>query len=170
MLNKLAIVIVGIRNAGKTTTLRHFCNAYHNKTVHKRFRRSWKYGLMPFRDKTDAIKIDGYFLTSSPSEVRIPLQTTINKGFRPDFLFMAEQYNSDYYADSIRCLWNNGYHVKEFFIDHNIPTEKSRIKLDDNCIYNTVWRKYDKVDELLFHSQRTEQIAEYVRLFINTQI
>lgn len=170
MLKKLAIVIVGVKNAGKTTTLRYFCDAYHWKTVPKRFKRGWKYGLMPFRGKTDGVKIDAYFLTSSPTEVGIPLKNNINKNFQPDFLFMAEQFNSNYYLDSIRCLWERGYHVKEFFIDHTIPTESERQMFDDNQRYNTVWRRYDKADEALFHSQRTEQIADYLRMYINTQI
>ncbi len=78
-------------------------------------------------------------------------------GWVPDFIFMAEQLSGSRYSDSIHYLMANGFHVKEFVLS--------------NATGDGVWDRWkndlEKKAKLL---QRTEQIADYVRDFIETKI
>lgn len=154
MQERLAIIIVGKPNAGKTTTLKHFCNTYHHQKV-STFKMGWRQGFTPF--KYLGVKIIPYFLPSSRTEKAIPLSDVFAKlDWWPDFLFMAEQLNGSEYTNTIRFLRKNDYHIKEFLLD--------------NSNTDSIWHFYDKKDEAMILRHRTEQIADYVRGFINARI
>ena len=156
MLNHLAIIVVGKANSGKTTTLKHFCDTYYTKVA--TFKQGWRIGLMPFLDNYLGVKINAYFLPSSRTEKGKSLKKTLEGlNWKPDFLFMAEQFQGNEYNNTIRFLRENNYHIKEFVLD------------DTNS--DSIWRYYaDKKDEQLYLTHRTEQIADYVRSFILSRI
>lgn len=154
--DRLAILLVGNQNSGKTTTLKHFCNSYrfHQADV---FKQGWRYDITPFANKYLGVKVVAYFLPSSRTEKATPLETVFDSlEWYPDFLFMAEQLNGAEYQNTIRTLRENDYHIKEFILDSSNS--------------DTIWRYYDKSDEDLFLNYRTEAMAEYVRRFILERI
>lgn len=154
--DRLAILLVGNQNSGKTTTLKHFCNSYrfHQADV---FRQGWRYDLTPFADKYSGVKIVAYFLPSSRTEKSTPLEQTFESlEWWPDFLFMAEQLDGAEYQNTIQTLRKKDYHIKEFILSNNNS--------------DTIWHYYNSVDEETFLKYRTEAIAEYVRQFILARI
>lgn len=154
--DRLAILIVGNPNSGKTTTLKHFCNEYNPHNV-STFKQGWRYSMTPFADKYFGVKIVAYFLPSSRTERATSLEKTFESlEWWPDFLFMAEQLNGAEYTNTIRTLRENNYHIKEFVLDNGNP--------------DGIWHYYDTVDEQLFLQYRKEAIAEYVRQFILARI
>lgn len=154
MLDRLAIVIIGEQNSGKTSTLREYSDYYHKpvNTLKKGFR----YGVTPFKPKFWSVKIFTYILPSSPTESGIPLKDTIDPhDWYPDLLLMAEQTNGVQYSKSIHYLMGNEYHVKQFNISKNIGNE--------------VWDRWNDGDVSMMKAkllQRREEIAEYIRKFI----
>jgi GTPase SAR1 family protein len=156
MLDKLAIIIVGKPNSGKTTTLKHYCNTYNYQEV-TTFKQGWRHGIVPFKEKYFGIKIIAYFLPSSRTEKAEPLESIFkNLDWEPDFLFMAEQLNGSEYEKTIRFLREKNYQIKEYVLDENNS--------------DSIWHFYNEVDEKLFQNHRTEQIADYVRQFIHSRI
>lgn len=155
MINRLAIIIVGKQDAGKTTTLRHFCNTYDDKTV-STFKQGLRNNFRPFT-KENPIKVDAYFLPASRTERATKLADTFNDlGWCPPFMFIAEQLNGAEYNNTIRTLIENKYHIKEFTL------------YNDNR--DSVWHYYSQQDEALIQFHRTEQIADYVRAFIKSRM
>lgn len=156
MLDHLAIIIVGAQNSGKTTTLKHFCNTYDHKTIGA-FKQGWRLHLAPFLPKYNGVKIIAYFLPASRSERNVPLSEIFKKfKWSPDFLFMAEQENGKEYNNTIQFLRGRNYHIKEFHLTNANP--------------DSIWHHYDTQDKLNYLMHRTEQIADYVRGFINSRI
>lgn len=155
MLDHLAILIIGKQNAGKTTTLKHFCDTYNYQTV-STFKEGWRNGLSPFKPKYNGVKIIGYFLPASRSERHTHIKENLDDlEWTPDFLFMAEQLHGDQYSNTINYLRRKDFHIKEFLLDNSNP--------------DTIWHFYDKKDEVAIQMHRTEQIADYVRAFINAR-
>jgi GTPase SAR1 family protein len=149
--DRLAIILVGNQNSGKTTTLKYYCNSYRHHQVGV-FKQGWRHNITPFADKFYGVRISAYFLPSSRSEKATPLKETFDSlDWWPDFLFMAEQLNGAEYNNTIRILRENDYHIKEFILD--------------NKNMDSIWHYYDPVDENLFLQYRKEAIAEYVRQF-----
>lgn len=152
MLDRLAIIIVGNQNSGKTTTLKHYCNRYYHTQV-STFKQGWRHGFMPFANKYLGVKIIPYFLPSSRTEKAEPIQEIISSlDWMPDFLFMAEQLNGAQYANTIHFLRSNNYHIKEFTLGNSNP--------------DSIWHHYTSNNEMMILNHRTEQIADYVRSFI----
>lgn len=131
MLDRLAIIIVGEQNSGKTSTLRIYSDYYHKpvSTLKKGFR----YGLTPFKPKFWMIKVFTYILPSSPTESRIPLADTIDPlGWYPDLLLIAEQVNGHEYSASLHYLMINEYHIKQFVIS--------------NVVGDGIWERWEDGD------------------------
>lgn len=156
MINKLAVLIVGEPNSGKTTTLKFFHNSYNANEVDS-LRQGWRYNFMPFKPNYCSIKIWPYFIPASRSEKRISLEHTIEKlDWYPDFIFMAEQLDGAEYQNTISYLRENEYIIKEFILSKSNP--------------DSIWHYFPPKEEKIILTQRTEQIAEYVREFIRRRI
>lgn len=156
MLDKLAVVIVGVPHSGKTSTLRHFCNTYNDRVV-STFKEGIRTGIKPFKDKYFGVSITAYFLPSSRTEKDVSLRTMLEKiGWEPDFVFMAEQLNGKEYQNTINLLRKKGYHIKEYVIEE--------------ASSDAIWRPYQKKDEEIYLKYRTEAIADYVRDFIRARV
>src|SRR6185503_9920248 len=99
MLDRLAVIIVGVQNSGKTTTLKNFCNTYHHKQV-TTFKIGWRYGLSIFIKRYWGVKIDAYFIPASRTEKKGYLKEIYDEiGWDPDFIFLAEQLGGSQYSD-----------------------------------------------------------------------
>lgn len=62
---KLAIIIEGVQNSGKTSTILHFVNQYRSKQVIK-MRSGWKNLFL--NQSFQSLEIKTYIISSSPSE------------------------------------------------------------------------------------------------------
>lgn len=152
MLNRLAIIIVGEQNSGKTTTLRNYHDIY-NHDIPQTFKQGWRHNFHPFKNTYWAVKVDAYFLPSSRTEKDVSLEEVLDAyEWFPPFLFMAEQLNGSQYDNTIRYLRTHEYHIKEF-----------RTTNDNE---DSLWHLYNKADEAMIQKLRSEQIADYVRNYI----
>ena len=158
MFNKLAILLVGAQNTGKTSTLREYCEYYENITLGSRFRKGWRWQVAPFRPNYSLIKTPAYFVQSSPTESAKPLADSIDPlGWFPDLLFVAEQLNGQQYTNTVTYLRANDYHIKEFVL-----SDTNGIDIWDR------WRTNAEKDTKLLY--RREAIADYIRNFILSKI
>jgi GTPase SAR1 family protein len=157
MFDKLAIILLGAQNTGKTSTLREYSNYYYHKKV-STFKKGWRIAISPFKPKFYTVKVFIYFLPGSPTETRIPLADTVEPlDWYPDVLLMAEQLNGSEYQNTINYLRAHRYHIKEF-------------KLSDNNgigIWDRWTTKLEETTKLLY---RREAVADYVRNFIINRI
>jgi|GEM_PF-1755641 len=155
---KLAILLVGAPNTGKTSTLKEYCEYYENVKFVARFRMGWRWNIMPFKPQYEGLKMPMFFVPSSPTESNRPLKNTIDplKWF-PDLLIVAEQLNGHQYANTIDYLRANEYQIKEFILSNT-----NGINIWDRWV-NSV----DKDTKLLY---RREAIADYIRAFIISRI
>lgn len=158
MLDKLAIIIIGEQNSGKTTSLRSYSDYYHKpvSTLKKGFR----WDIAPFRPKFEAIKIWAYLIPSSPTESNTPLSTTIDPlDWYPDLILMPEQVNGKEYSNSLHYLMVNEYHIREYHISKNIG--------------DGIWDRWKDGDKFRMEAkllQRREEIADYIRLYLKNKI
>ena len=155
MLDRLAIILVGEQNSGKTSTIRQFNDFYSQKSV-TTLKKGFRYNISPFKPKYMAIKIAAYILASSPTESNIPLKDSIDPiGWLPDFIIMPEQTNGMEYSNSIHYLMSNEYELKEFAIS--------------DIVGDGVWDKWQTGDTFIEEAKlfyRRELIAEYIREFL----
>jgi len=154
MFNKLAILLVGAQNTGKTSTLREYCEYYENIPLGSRFRKGWRWRIAPFRPKYEAVKIVTYFVQSSPTESNKPLSESIDPlEWFPDLLFVSEQLGGLQYENTITYLRANDYHIHEFVLSN----------ADGIGVWDRWTTVADRDTKLLY---RREEIADYVRGFI----
>ena len=110
---KKAVVIMGLANSGKTTTIKSFLCKYGRGYPYSQLRNSKHY----FK------RGNGYSIVwiqgQSPSETGKPLVQC--KGFNPDaeFLIVAEQTNGVFMHDTLNTLKRNKFNFKIFEIDGN---------------------------------------------------
>jgi GTPase SAR1 family protein len=153
MLDRLAIVVVGEQNSGKTSTLLQYSD-YYNEPVGT-FRKGWRYRITPYRPKFETVKVWGYFLPGSPTETRIPLSHSIFPKTMPDLLLMAEQLNGNEYSNTMHYLMTHNFQIKVYTIS--------------NIIGDGIWDRWEKGDAFREQAkllQRREEIADYIRKFI----
>lgn len=155
--DRLAIILVGARDTGKTSTLKEYSEYYHNKSVDT-FRKGWRHGLAPFRPQFWTIKTSTYILPGSPTETNLPLKDTIEPlEWYPDILLMAEQLAGKEYINTINYLRIHHYHIVEFTLS--------------NSVGSGIWDRWGtKAEETLRLLYRREAIADCIRNFIKSRI
>jgi hypothetical protein len=154
--DRLAIILLGAPDTGKTNTLQEYCDFYHKPI--DTFRKGWRHGLSPFKPKFWTIKTSVYILPASPTETNLPLSETIEPlDWEPDILLMAEQLNGKEYINTINYLRSLNYHIKEFRLSNASGSE----------IWDRWSSKADEQTKLLY---RREEIADYIRNFIKSRI
>jgi hypothetical protein len=150
---KLAIIIEGVQNSGKTSTILHFVNQYQNRTL-KQLRAGWQ-NLFINASIFSTLRIIPYIISSSPSESGVKLgQRFQNWKGLPDILILAEQSNGKYKLDTETFLRNNGYSI----IKHQI----------NNIIGNSDWERFDKSNKALKLTNRSNEIMFDVTSFIKS--
>jgi hypothetical protein len=152
-LDRLAIIIVGEQNSGKTTTLKSYCDYYYEFV--NTFKPGWRRTVVPFRPKFETIKIIPFVLPWSPTEKKIPLAKTINIKWLPDVLLMAEQFNGAEYSNTVHFLMKHEYYIKEFNLSN----------VEGDGVWDR-WKKGNKLQEDGKIIQRREEVAECIRQFL----
>jgi GTPase SAR1 family protein len=157
MFDRLAIILLGAQNTGKTSTLKEYSYYYFHKKV-STFKKGWRIGVSPFKPKFHTIKIFAYFLPGSPTETKIPLADTIEPlDWYPDVLLMAEQLNGAEYQNTISYLRTHRYHIQEFRL-----SDKNGIDIWDRWSSKT-----EETTKLLY---RREAVANYIRNYILSRV
>lgn len=107
---KLAVLIIGLQNSGKTTTLREIVKIHTGKEQ-KQMKAGWRIlSLFPeFHDLT----IHSYFIPASPSETNLKISDRFEK-LNPEILFVAEQINGQNYSDTMAFLTINNYTILRY--------------------------------------------------------
>jgi hypothetical protein len=109
---RLAILIVGIQNSGKTSTIRHLISLYNGRAL-KVMRASWKDVFLNPLFKS--LRLNFYCIPASPTETNFKLSLRCASWF-PEVLIVAEQAGGANYADTINFLATNHYHVLRYDI------------------------------------------------------
>jgi hypothetical protein len=155
MFDRLAIIVVGVSNAGKTTTLKEYSDYYKDSV--STFKKGWRHGLSPFKPKFWTVKVSAYIIPKSPSESE-PLEKTVEPlEWYPDVILMPEQLGGSEYQNSIDYLRSHSYHIKEFALSN----------VNGGGIWDRWTTKSEQVTKLLY---RREEIADYLRGFIKSRI
>lgn len=154
--NKLAVVLVGSQNSGKTTTIKAFDEQYgevKGKTYCKAGRRYLQL------HKLKALYTYIFFVPASPTETNYSLEKRLNKinpvKPRPEMILMAEQLKGHAYDSTIKFLKSEGYHIEEIIIGHGGST--------------IPWKRWDASNKNLLLKNRANEIADIFREFIEKQ-
>lgn len=145
---KLAILIQGEQNSGKTSTIRELINLQSDKSV-SNMRRGWQRIFLNKQFKY--LKLDVYCVPASPSETNIKLGDRFPK-WMPEVLIVAEQPSGKHYSDTINFLNNNNYNVLNFAIS--------------NTNGNSDWERFTNSDRTIKLGNRTNHIVSEIRQFI----
>lgn len=147
---KLAIVIEGSQNSGKTTTIKHFIGKQTDRKL-----RFMKKGFQAiFLDKNfKALKLHLYCLPASPSETGKTIGELLPTR-RPSAIIVAEQPGGKQYTNAFKFLEENDY-----------TNLKYSISEDKN---NYPWSKFDNADKGEKLQTRTQQILFDIKDFIRT--
>jgi hypothetical protein len=111
---RLAILIVGEQNSGKTSTIKHLIELYNGRIL-KNARASWKSIFL--NSLLGSLKLIFYCIPASPTETKIKLSARFATWtFLPEVLVIAEQSGGTNYPDTINFLALNGYNVLRYDI------------------------------------------------------
>ncbi len=154
MKNKIAILIVGNQNSGKTTTIKYFDKTYDENEKLKRYcKKGWRY-LELFKGKLHAVLSLVYFIPASPSETQKPLKTYLKK-MRPELLLVAEQKYGKEYNNTVTFLNENNYKIVEFHTKDET---------------NQIWKKWNNKNFENLMEKRAVEIGNAFREFIIDKI
>jgi AAA+ ATPase superfamily predicted ATPase len=145
---RLAVIILGEPNSGKTSTLKHFINKHsqNNLSVLRRGRQQIQLNSQYF----SYLKLHAYFLSASPSERNEPLKSIL-KGRIPEILFLPEQLSDSQFNNSISFLNQNQFTVLTFQINNQVgPSD---------------WEKFNATTEKQKLDSRAYEILAEIRKF-----
>lgn len=147
---KLAILIIGEQNSGKTSTIKHLVNTWGDKSLIV-MKAGWQSVFLNSTFKY--LKLIFFCVPASPTETNKPLSIRFSE-FIPEVLIVAEQLNGSNYQNTNSFLISNNYTVLRYDIDNIIGT------LD--------WQRFDRSNELLKLNNRTNEIINDIKKFITT--
>ncbi|RXQ97417.1 hypothetical protein EO244_00580 [Ancylomarina salipaludis] len=110
---KLAVVILGVQNSGKTETLRKIVKKYTG-LPQKQMKAGWRF-LSIFKEKIWELKLHAFFVPASPSETKYKLEDRIlDLGHSPEIIFLAEQTDGENRKSTFDFLEENKYKILDF--------------------------------------------------------
>lgn len=145
---KLAIVIIGMQNSGKTSTIKELINTHSDKTVSK-MRKGWQ--RIYLNNQFKYLKLDIFCVPSSPTESNIKLSERF-ENWQPEVLIVAEQLNGRHYNDTLNFLNLNGYIILTY-----------RIANIDGPLD---WERYTDIDKDTKLNNRVNQIVAEINQFL----
>src|SRR5262245_17929263 len=139
---KLAVLIVGEQNSGKTSTIKYLINTYDHKSL-SIMKAGWQSIFLNSIFKS--LKLNFFCVPASPTETGIDLSERFKDwGWIPEVIIVAEQLNGSKYSNTIDFLKVNNYHVIRFDIDNKGGVQD--------------WQRFDKTNEVLKLKNRANQI------------
>lgn len=147
---KLAIVIKGSQNSGKTSTIKHFIGKQTGRKL-RFMKKGWQRIFL--NESFKCLRLTIYCLPASPSESN-PNKTIseLLKGKTPSAIIVAEQRGGKNYDNTIEFLKEHGYTLKCYRITDTTD--------------RTPWTKFDNTNKNEKLDQRTEQIVRDIKDFI----
>tara|TARA_R110002072_G_scaffold287464_6_gene453184 strand:+ start:804 stop:1280 length:477 start_codon:yes stop_codon:yes gene_type:complete len=128
---RLAILLIGKQNSGKTTTIHHFDKMYDERELDKvQCKRGWRH-LQIFKEKLGALFVSMYFVPASPTETNFPLRSRF-EFLLPEIIIVAEQKNGSEFHNTMDFLNENDYKIKIFEIKEGTTETWSRWKEDNS--------------------------------------
>ncbi len=148
---RLAIVIEGKPNSGKTSTIKELVNVNKDKDQSiTRIRQGWQ--RLVLNKNFQYLKLDAYCVPSSPSETGIELQKRFQEGV-PDVLIVAIQTpEGQYHLSSLKFLSSNNYTILRY-----------EIKNDEG---SSDWNRFDNSTKSTKLSKRAKKIINDIKEFI----
>jgi hypothetical protein len=154
MTRRKAVVILGVQNSGKTTTIKRFDNNYHKPKSN--CKKGWRLYERLFLPVLEHLCLHLYIVPYSPTERGQSLKDLL-EGNLPEFLLIAEQHLGSRYGETIDFLTLNDYDVSEFLIQRTI-------KNSDN------WTAWDKSSKDLKLNNRAIEIKNAFLNFIRRRV
>lgn len=149
---KLAIIIEGVQNAGKTSTILHFVNQYQHRKL-SIIRSGWQSIFV--NSIFPNLKVNPYIISSSPSESDKPLPQRFTKWtVLPELIILAEQTGGRHYASTSSFLVSNGYTIVTFRIN--------------NITGSLNWERFDSSTKSIKLTNRANEIMNSIKNFIIT--
>ncbi len=153
--NRLAVILLGNHNSGKTATINYFDKKYDKHGRYKRTCRSgWRH-LQLYKESLGVLFTLIYFVPASPTETRIPLKNRL-KEFKPELLLIAGQTDGKEYKNTIDFLDSNDYEIVIF----ELVRKKSE----------SIWGEWNKRNKNEILDQRATLIGNEFRKFILEKI
>ena len=147
---RLAIVIEGSQNSGKTSTIKNLVNCYGNKNI-SQMKRGWQRIFL--NNSFQYLKLNFYCVPASPSETGIELKKRFNNIWIPEVIIVALQPNGKHYSSSNVFLTNNNYSILRYRIN--------------NSNGNSDWDRFNNNTKVRKLNNRANQIIGDIRQFIN---
>ena len=147
---RIAIVIWGVQNSGKSSSFKGIIHNYSNKQI-SQMKRGWQ--KLFLNSIFTYLNIDSYFFPSSPTETGLNLEDHFNIwGWIPDVIFVAEQINGRNAPHTTSFLNNNGYQVMSYTLS--------------NINGQGVWDRFDTTNEQTKLKARADEIINDIRAYI----
>ncbi len=147
---KLAILIIGVQNGGKITTIKHLISVYNGKSL-KIMKAGWNdIFLNPI---FKSLRLNFYCVPASPTETNKKLSDRFVTTF-PQVLIVAEQLGGVHYPDTINFLAVNGYHV----LTYNIAMTGGA----------SDWERFTPSNRVAKLDNRVNQIVGDIKQFLKT--
>ncbi|MGH2664832.1 hypothetical protein [Flavobacterium sp.] len=147
---RLAILIIGVQNSGKTSTIKHLVNTHSDKSLNV-MRAGWQSIFLDSSFKY--LKLNFFCVPASPTETKKMLSIRF-PSFIPEVLIIAEQLGGANYPDTISFLNRNNFAVATYNLSNSIGTSD--------------WDKFDNTNKSVKLNNRTNQIINDIKLFIKT--
>ncbi len=145
---KIAVLIVGNQNSGKTSTIRALINTQSKNSI-SIMRRGWQ--RIWLNSQFKYLNLDVYCVPSSPSETNIKLSDRFAQ-WMPDVLILAEQTNGQHYSDTYTFLTQNNYLVLNYQITNSNGTGD--------------WERFDNSNKLMKLNNRVNTIINDLKITI----
>lgn len=147
---RLAIIIEGTQNSGKTSTIKELIKLFGFKSL-KQMKAGWQQIFLNSIFKS--LRIVFYGIPASPSETDIPLSTRFKSWQHlPEVLILAEQIGGQHHANTMAFLAANHYNVQIFTISNS------------NGINH--WERFDNTTKSIKLSKRADEIIDFIKKFI----
>jgi hypothetical protein len=149
---KIAIIIWGVQNSGKTASFRGIVHNYSEKRI-QQMRRGWQ--RLFLNSNFRYLNLDSYFFPASPTETRLNLVDHFSSwNHNPDVLFIAEQINGQSAINTTTFLNNNSYQILNYTLS--------------NITGSGTWDRFDNTTEQIKLKSRADEIIDDIRAFIRT--
>lgn len=149
---RLAIIIEGNQNSGKTSTIKELIKLFGFKNL-KQMKAGWQ--VIFVNPIFKSLRITFFGIPASPSETDLPLNERFkNWPHLPEVLILAEQTGGKHSANTIAFLTANHYHIKTFTILNSNGTNH--------------WERFDNSTKSIKLSKRSDDIIDFIKHFIKT--
>ena len=145
---RLAIIIEGVQNSGKTSTIKRFINRQSERPINI-LRRGWRTIMLNLN--FSCIRVILFCIPGSPSETDTPIKSILDKlHVYPEILIIPEQPDGKNYENTLTFLKENDYKI----------ILKQRLS---NTVGNDIWDRFNEENEVFKLDQRADAILKKLK-------